>query len=82
MMEMGFDKGLAPNWNAPAIAVVSIVAQKSAICSGRFILSRRVSVGMPEETSEYDEGATGIVSLGGDQSRRSLLNAEYRLLSI
>ncbi len=82
MMEMGFDKGLAPNWNAPAIAVVSIVAQKSAICSGRFILSRRVSVGTPEETSEYDEGATGIVSLGGDQSRRNAPNAEYRLLSI
>lgn len=31
MMEVGFDKGLAPNWNAPAIAVVTSVAQKSAI---------------------------------------------------
>ncbi len=82
MMELGFDKGLAPNWNAPAIAVVSSVAQKSAICSGRFILSRRVSVGIPEETSEYNQGAAGIVSLVGDQSRRNPLNAGYRLLFI
>ena len=82
MMEAGFDKGLAPNWKAPAVAVVASVAQKRATCSVRFILSRRVSVEIPEETSAYDEGAAGITSLVGDQSRRSPLNAEYRLLSI
>jgi len=37
---------------------------------------------IPEETSEYDEGAAGIVSPVGDQSRRNPLNAENCLLSI